>query len=218
MKKLLQHKEKVIHHEVFTEYEHFTEWTDVSKIFDLMLQIGYLTVTEEISHSQLSVKIPNTEIYQYFMCKVNDRFSRNNSEWLQQACELEKAFVTENVSTIERIMHGMLYDFFSLHDMNTKGSYHNFLKSVLQLSVDNKIQLVSKIDNDECVSVLVLLDDYTKKAVIIGLKRALDFDDLEQSCQETLSQISAQNYSADYQNYDISEFGIACYRKNCLVK
>ena len=59
------------------------------------------------------------------------------------------------------------------------------------------------------------------KAIIIEIKVAKTYQDLEEKCDEALRQIEEQKYEEALRQegyQDILKYGVAFYRKECMVK
>ncbi len=69
--------------------------------------------------------------------------------------------------------------------------------------------------------ILVRYPSIRGKAVIIEIKVAKTWQDLDKKCEEALQQIEDQDYEAALRQEgykDIMKCGVAFYRKECMVK
>ena len=141
-----------------------------------------------------------------------------NTEWLQ---DFWQAFAEGKAEIIEKQLTKIFSKTISFYDVRksfTENSYHTFLLGML---VGNRDWGVSsnREGGDGRGDIFVKLDD-PDAGLVIELKRAASFAELEAKSKEALAQIHARRYDEflreDGRN-DIWAYGIAFYKKRCRV-
>lgn len=98
--------------------------------------------------------------------------------------------------------------------------YHGFLTGLLKNS--GRYSILSNRESGTGRPDIILKEKkFMGKAMIIELKAAKTFAEMEAKCDEALAQIDLQNYAepltADGYR-PILKYGIALYKKGCIVK
>ncbi len=98
--------------------------------------------------------------------------------------------------------------------------YHGFLTGLLQNN--GRYTVHSNRESGNGRPDLILREKkFMGKAMIIELKAAKTFAEMEAKCEEALAQIETQNYAAPLEadGYrPILKYGAALYKKGCIVK
>lgn len=119
----------------------------------------------------------------------------------------------------EEILSENLMETISFYDYQ-ENFYHGFLVGMLK-NIGSYIVLSNRESGNGRPDILVKYPSVRGKAVILELKVADSYAELEKACEEALRQIETQQYedgvrSEGYQN--IIKYGVAFYRKECMVK
>lgn len=98
--------------------------------------------------------------------------------------------------------------------------YHGFLAGMLK-NIENYMVLSNRESGNGRPDILLKYPSVRGKAVIIEIKVAHTYQELDSKCDEALRQIEDQKYEEvlKQEGYtDILKYGIAFYRKECMVK
>lgn len=98
--------------------------------------------------------------------------------------------------------------------------YHVFLAGMLK-NIGNYIVLSNRESGNGRPNIILKYPSVRGKAVIIEIKVARTYQELESKCDEALKQIEDQKYekALRQEGYsDILKYGVAFYRKECMVK
>lgn len=98
--------------------------------------------------------------------------------------------------------------------------YHGFLAGMLK-NIRNYIVQSNRESGNGRPDILVRYPSIRGKAVIIEIKVAKTWQDLDKKYEEALQQIEDQDYEAALRQEgykDIMKCGVAFYRKECMVK
>ena len=200
------------------DYLHSSE----ENLWSMMYLTGYLTQVREceiddtLSDNTVALKIPNLEIKQIFETEVFKWFTESAPKWNRNA--LFEAVWSSDCDKITKEVSALLRRTISYHDYG-EDFYHAFLSGIF---AGAGYQVDSNKEHGEGRSDVVVCDTVNGHVAIFEAKRAMTFGDLENQCDKALRQIDEKMYATDYEDaYDsdhIHCYGIAFYKKRCLVK
>ena len=199
--------------------EHLTYHTFTASeenLWSLLYFTGYLTKAELSTEKQMTyLKIPNAEVMDIFRKSVvewfNDKTVRSDRSILFQA------FWNENSEKLTDILSDLLFDTISYHDY-AESYYHAFLTGLFSCA---GYIVESNYENGLGRSDIVIKDRRRRTAAVIEIKIAHNSAHLENECQSALQQISDKSYAIklEHDGYKkVLQYGIAFYKKQCLVK
>ena len=208
--------EKPVHEDITYGDIHQSE----DNLWNFLFFTGYLKAAGRSFHSDiiyLKMKIPNREI----------RYIYNNTiqEWFHKKTEaadfssLYRAILSGDTETAENFLKKQLRESISFMDSAEK-FYHGFLLGLL-----GGLQDYRKKSNLESGSgrydITLIPYDEQQPAVILELKRAKKFTEMENLCREALHQIDEKNYADALieEGYPIIlKYGVCFCKKSCMVK
>jgi len=165
----------------------------------------------------MELAIPNMEIRCIYRNTILAWFDRKIGQ--TDMSSFFQAIDHEDCEGMSDFISNQLLDTISFFDY-AENYYHGFLVGLLKAS---KKYLVSS--NRESgmgrTDILLRTPSVRGNAVIIELKTAARFQEMEKKCQEALQQIEEKNYEAELrkEGYShIAKFGICFYKKECLVR
>ena len=221
---LLEGKTEEIALREFTFYPDITSDTDFDTIATLMLNTGYLAAAKDAMPSdkyRSVVRIPNKEILERFSWKAEMIFSAGNPEWLEKAIALRNALLSEDADQAHSIMTAMLRRFVSLHDMENKAFYQNFMTKALGITSGSPHDLAFGSAGDDGGFDLVIRDNDSRSAVIIEcrISKTAKASVRKKECLEALIHIEVNSHyrelKEDYSS--VRKFGIVFFKKTCAV-
>ena len=194
------------------DYLHSSE----ENLWSILYSTGYLTQVrgEELPPDTAALMIPNAEIRQIFETTVQEWF--DDSARKENRTVLFDAVWSGNIETLTEEMNELLRKTISYHDYK-EDFYHAFLAGIFTgagYSVD------SNRERGEGRSDVVVRNSSKGRVALFEAKYAKTLDGLEASCEAALQQIEDRQYAKDFaDDYDdILCYGIAFYKKRCLVK
>lgn len=194
------------------DYLHASE----ENLWSILYSTGYLTQVrgEELPPDTAALMIPNAEIRQIFETTVQEWF--DDSARKENRTVLFDAVWSGDIETLTEEMNELLRKTISYHDYK-EDFYHAFLAGIFTgagYSVD------SNRERGEGRSDVVVRNSSKGRVVLFEAKYAKTLDGLEASCEAALQQIEDRQYAKDFaDDYDdILCYGIAFYKKRCLVK
>ena len=194
------------------DYLHSSE----ENLWSILYSTGYLTQVrgEELPADTAALMIPNAEIRQIFETTVQEWF--DDSARKENRTALFDAVWSGDIETLTEEMNELLRKTISYHDYK-EDFYHAFLAGIFAgagYSVD------SNRERGEGRSDVVVRNSSKGRVALFEAKYAKTLDGLETSCDAALQQIEDRQYTKDFaDDYDdILCYGIAFYKKRCLVK
>ena len=194
------------------DYLHSSE----ENLWSILYSTGYLTQVrgEELPPDTAALMIPNAEIRQIFETTVQEWF--DDSARKENRTALFDAVWSGDIETLTEEMNELLRKTISYHDYK-EDFYHAFLAGIFAgagYSVD------SNRERGEGRSDVVVRNSSKGRVALFEAKYAKTLDGLEASCETALQQIEDRQYAKDFaDDYDdILCYGIAFYKKRCLVK
>ena len=194
------------------DYLHSSE----ENLWSILYSTGYLTQVrgEELPPDTAALMIPNAEIRQIFETTVQEWF--DDSARKENRTVLFDAVWSGDIETLTEEMNELLRKTISYHDYK-EDFYHAFLAGIFTgagYSVD------SNRERGEGRSDVVVRNSSKGRVALFEAKYAKTLDGLEASCDAALQQIEERQYAKDFaDDYDdILCYGIAFYKKRCLVK
>ena len=194
------------------DYLHSSE----ENLWSILYSTGYLTQVrgEELPPDTAALMIPNAEIRQIFEMTVQEWF--DDSARKENRTALFDAVWSGDIETLTEEMNELLRKTISYHDYK-EDFYHAFLAGIFTgagYSVD------SNRERGEGRSDVVVRNSSKGRVALFEAKYAKTLDGLEASCEAALRQIEDRQYAKDFaDDYDdILCYGIAFYKKRCLVK
>lgn len=193
-----------------------------SNLWSLLYFTGYLTKAKEdfgqencSREKQAILKIPNEE--------VMDIFQKSVMEWFEQkSLKSDRTLLFQSVwngnsAKLTEIFSDLLFDTISYHDY-AENFYHAFLAGLMSGS---GYIIESNYENGIGRSDVVIKDKAKRRAAVFEAKIADSEEMLERECISALKQIEEKQYARKLERSGfktVHRFGIAFYKKECLVK
>ena len=197
-------------------------YDSIDNLWSVLYLTGYLTKRERADGDKLMLAIPNQEIRKIFETQIIKWFHdtvREDGVALNAFCE---AFKNGDASKVQTQFRTYLKKTISIRDTFVKKEmkenfYHGILIGLLGYKTSWKIS--SNQESGEGYSdILVKIED-DDIGIVIEVKYA-DNADLESACKEALAQIERSDYDEQLRDMGmetILKYGIACYKKRCMV-
>ena len=203
---------QTIEEDLTYDYLHSSE----DNLWSILYLTGYLTRVREIpaSDGALALTIPNAEVKEIFRSTIQKWFKDSSQTWNRQA--MFQALWAGDSETLTKEIGKLLRKTISYHDYK-EDFYHAFLAGIL---ASFHYSVESNREHGEGRSDIVVYDEENSRVVIFEAKVAKSLDELPKACDAALHQIEARQYAEDFRDeYDeILCYGIAFYKKRCLVK
>lgn len=198
-------------------------YADVDKseesLWNFLYFTGYLKkVSEKPVDGEISMnmEIPNVEVNYIYKSKI--------IEWMQEKIQKEdlsefyQAILTGDTEKFQEELGRQLRDSISFYDAK-EAFYHGFLLGLLNL-IDNYLVESNREAGNGRLDILVKSLDVKKPVVIMELKQAAAYREMEERANEAVRQINRRHYESELKRdgYEtIICYGIAFYKKNCFI-
>ncbi|HCT92595.1 MAG TPA: AAA family ATPase [Lachnospiraceae bacterium] len=208
--------EKPVHEEITFGDIHASR----DNLWNFLFFTGYLRMESQRIEGEtiyLEMAIPNAEIRSIYRQSIAGWFDRKVAD--VDRSPLIKALEEGDCKAAEDFISAQLMDTISYFDY-AESYYHGFLTGLLKNN--GRYSVLSNRESGNGRPDLILKEKkFMGRAIIIELKAAKSFAEMEAKCKEALVQIDAQDYAAPLaaDGYrPILKYGIALYKKGCIVK
>lgn len=208
--------EKPVHEEITYGDIHASR----DNLWNFLFFTGYLRMRSQRIENRdiyIEMSIPNEEIATIYERSIREWFDRKIVT--VDRSPLIKALEEGDCEAAADFISGQLMDTISYFDY-AESYYHGFLTGLLKNN--GRYLILSNRESGTGRPDLILKEKkFMGKAIIIELKAAKTFAELEAKCEEALQQIDEQDYAASLiaDGYrPILKYGIALYKKGCIVK
>ena len=198
------------------DYLHSSE----ENLWSILYLTGYLTQVREddlpapLPEDTSALIIPNAEVREIFETTIQKWFDESAQTW--NLTTLFDAMWSGDAETLTAEINKLLYKTISYHDYR-EDFYHAFLTGIL---AGSGCAVESNREHGQGRSDIVVYHPERPQVVIFEAKYAKKLDDLEERCEAALDQIEEKQYTKEFDNgyTSIRCYGIAFYKKRCLVK
>lgn len=202
-------EKKIVENITYQELE-----DDKEHLWSVLYLTGYLTADKGEEDELLRLRIPNKEVREIFIGKIQKWFA-DRVKGYPQTKLYEELWNLREESLSQRI-RDILYDTISYYDYH-ENYYHALLVGLLL----NGVYVVrSNYEMGLGRSDIAVEDDKMRRAVVIETKRSRNYDHLEEDCEASIKQIEEKGYALPYfrKKYRVIAYGISFAEKECLVK
>lgn len=208
--------EKTIHEDI--TYDSIYDSED--NLWNFLFFTGYLKVASRRFAGNtvyLTLTIPNEEICYIYQNTIREWFEERKKEY--DPTPFYDGMRSGDCSKVEEFISGQLSGSISYYD-STESFYHGYLLGLLGGIGGYKISSNREQGNGR-PDLLLEAHDPRRPSMIIEIKRARKFSEMEGMCDEALAQIERQDYAAElldegYQK--IYQYGFCFCKKSCMVK
>ncbi|MDR1835065.1 MAG: ATP-binding protein [Fusobacteriaceae bacterium] len=201
----------------------FESLRDQKKLWTLLLNSGYLTVTDTSSQDgYYRLRIPNQEILSFFKENFIERFIGLDNAHLPQLLKSLKSKTITGKNSFESALKSIFLSKISYFDAAGRESFYHGFMICLSLLFQSEYIAISNIESGSGRPDLVLEPrDKKNPGIILEFKIAGNKKELEQAAESALAQIENEKYSAFLQERgveDILAIGIAFCGKELCIK
>ena len=189
-------------------------------LWNFLFFTGYLKkISEQQDDEDILVEmaIPNSEVRYIYKNTVLRWFEEKTKD--KNFSLLYESILNGDRKKMAEILSENLMETISFYDYQ-ESYYHGFLAGMLK-NIGNYIVLSNREAENGRPDILLKYPSVRGKAVILEIKVAHTYQELENKCDEALRQIEEQKYEEPLRQEgysDILKYGVAFYRKECMVK
>ncbi len=190
-------------------------------LWSVLYQTGYLTLesgSRPVQRGTVRFVIPNREIREIFIEKIQDWFAEKIERGGEELSELYHALENGDAAVAENILNRQLWASISYYD-SYEGFYHGFLLGLLKGKQDWMV-LSNRESGNGRSDILIECADGVR-GMIVEVKRAKTRDGLLSACDDALRQVMENSYAEALYEEGFAEvrvYGISFYRKSCRVR
>lgn len=209
--------EKPIHEDI--TYEDISTEKSKENLWNFLFFTGYLKKTNERMEGNvryISMTIPNEEVRYIYKNTVLAWFDQKLRK--KDFSNLYKSITDGNAGGFEQNVSQMLKESISFYD-NKEAFYHGFLVGLLN-GMNDYYVYSNRESGDGRYDICLKGLDVKKPAVIIELKVAKSYGELEKKSRMALGQIQMKRYEEDLiqDGYGtVYCYGVAFYKKSCKI-
>ncbi len=208
--------EKPVHEDI--TYEDIQDSKE--NLWNFLYFTGYLRKLSEFQKDDmiyLRLAIPNTEIRTIYKKTILAWFHKKIEK--TDMTGLILALENEDCETVGDFLSGQLMETISFYDY-AENYYHGFLAGLFKCQ--NKYEVFSNRESGLGRPDIILRETKFRGLVIImEIKIAPKFDDMEPLCDEALKQIESRQYEKAFieeGSGSVKKYGVCFYKKGCMVK
>ena len=194
----------------------------IENLWSVLFTTGYLTQRGRGDGRAYRLAIPNLEIRELFMVQIKAWFADTAAEDASKLNRFCEAFPAGDVAKVEELFNEYLWNAISVRDTAGKEKKENFYHGILLglLSYKENWLVKSNAESGEGYSDILVEVPESRTGIVIELKYANE-NQMSAACEEALDQIEGKQYTARLEEdgmKTVLRYGIACYRKHCMVK
>ena len=189
-------------------------------LWNFLFFTGYLKKISEYQEGEtiyMEMAIPNSEVRYVYKNAVLRWFEKRTEK--KELAPLYESILNGDPEKMAEILSENLMETISFYDYQ-ESYYHGFLAGMLK-NIGNYIVQSNRESGNGRPDILLKYPSVRGKAVIIEIKVSKTYQGLEERCNEALRQIEEQKYEETLREegyQDILKYGVAFYRKECMVK
>ena len=186
-----------------------------NSLWTMLFLTGYLTKARtQPGDGKTALVIPNKEVRQIFTKTAANWFDESVKR--QDFRAFTQALWNADAEVVQKTLTGILYDSISYYD-GAENYYHGFMTGLLRGA---GLNVASNREKGTGRPDIVVEDGRRNRAIIVELKRASEYDELESKAEEGLKQIEDRNYAAGLQpqRRRVVKYGVAFWKKETCVR
>ena len=193
----------------------------IENLWSVLFTTGYLTQAGMTEDGAYRLVIPNREIREVFKMQIQEWFKKSIFSNTEQLTAFWKAFEEGNTDGVEMYLNRIMSNSISVFDIKTgegkkEISYHNLLVGILTGNAEWLVK--SNVEAGEGFADIIVETEDPNAGIVVELKYAKDYNNMEQACRAALDQINDRRYQEYLLNdgrKDITLYGIAFCKKRC---
>ena len=195
----------------------------MDNLWSVLFTTGYLTQVGKAVDGVYRLVIPNKEVREVFVFQIQEWFRQTIVEDAKPMQELCRAFLDGDAEKIQKHLTQILGRMISILDTKARDEqkenfYHGLLLGLLRSERDWLIR--SNVEAGDGFCDILIEPEDPDAGMIIELKYAATFRELDSACEKAMQQIRDRRYDEALRNdgrENILAYGIAFCKKRCKV-
>ena len=195
----------------------------IDNVWSVLFTTGYLTREGREMDGIYRLIIPNKEVREVFVLQIREWFNRVVANDRASTEKINRGFLEGNVEDIQWELTHFLGESISVLDTKARNEekeifYHGILIGILKSNVSWAVR--SNRESGDGYADILIKPKNPDTGIVIELKYARSFKELDQACERALEQIKDRRYDEalreDGRN-EVLAYGIAFWKKRCKV-
>lgn len=195
----------------------------IDNIWSVLFTTGYLTQAGVSADGIYKLVIPNKEIREVFVLKIQEWFKTVVDSNQASTEKINQGFLVGNSEAIQQELTMFLTETISILDTKARDEqkenfYHGILLGILKNYSGWAVK--SNRESGDGFADILVKPQNPDAGIIIEVKYAHSFKDLEYACERALKQAHDRRYDEIFREDGRSQilvYGIAFYKKRCRV-
>ena len=195
----------------------------IDNIWSVLFTTGYLTQAGVSAEGIYKLVIPNKEIREVFVLKIQEGFKTVVDSNQASTEKINQGFLVGNSEAIQQELTMFLTETISILDTKARDEqkenfYHGILLGILKNYSGWAVK--SNRESGDGFADILVKPQNPDAGIIIEVKYAHSFKDLESACERALKQAHDRRYDEIFREDGRSQilvYGIAFYKKRCRV-
>ena len=195
----------------------------IDNVWSVLFTTGYLTREGREMDGIYRLIIPNKEVREVFVLQIREWFNRVVANDRASTEKINRGFLEGNVEDIQQELTHFLGESISVLDTKARNEekeifYHGILIGILKNNANWAVR--SNRESGDGYADILIKPKNPDTGIVIELKYARSFKELDQACERALEQIKDRRYDEalreDGRN-EVLAYGIAFWKKRCKV-
>ena len=195
----------------------------IDNVWSVLFTTGYLTREGREMDGIYRLIIPNKEVREVFVLQISEWFNRVVANDRASTEKINRGFLEGKTEDIQQELTHFLGESISVLDTKARNEekeifYHGILIGILKSNVSWAVR--SNRESGDGYADILIKPKNPDTGIVIELKYARSFKELEQACERALEQIKDRRYDEalreDGRN-EVLAYGIAFWKKRCKV-
>ena len=195
----------------------------IDNVWSVLFTTGYLTREGREMDGIYRLIIPNKEVREVFVLQISEWFNRVVANDRASTEKINRGFLEGKTEDIQQELTHFLGESISVLDTKARNEekeifYHGILIGILKSNVSWAVR--SNRESGDGYADILIKPKNPDVGIVIELKYARSFKELDQACERALEQIRNRRYDEALREDGRSEilaYGIAFWKKRCKV-
>ena len=195
----------------------------IDNLWSVLFTTGYLTTSGGAVNGMYKLKLPNREVREVFLHKIKEWFDNELVRKSSVTNELNQALASGDAASVEKKLNLIMSRMISIMDTKAKEAqkenfYHGLLLGLLRSEPEWLV--LSNAESGDGFSDILVETEEPDTGIVIEVKYAAVFGELDGACKKALEQIRVRRYDERLRNEGrthIYAYAIAFHKKRCRI-
>lgn len=195
----------------------------IDNLWSVLFTTGYLTTSGGAVNGMYKLKLPNREVREVFLHKIKEWFDNELVRKSSVTNELNQALACGDALAVEKKLNLIMSRMISIMDTKAKEAqkenfYHGLLLGLLRSEPEWLV--LSNAESGDGFSDILVETEEPDTGIVIEVKYAAAFGELDGACKKALEQIRERRYDEWLRNEGrthIYAYAVAFHKKRCRV-